>query len=322
MTLSLRRVAQEIGFTWSTFKQWLDSLGNYYILPEEVLIALAAIRRTGIAFYSFPINANVPWLYLLINVYEVGKVIKHVEYLKSLGVNASKASIILDSGVERYWKKSCSEVAFDYNNDYWNMFWNAIDMLKSLRSEYWLFFEVTVPDYPDDYSKVWKKQHCLWVDNHTNIDRTLENVFYVIEHDKKIQWLLPAQGYENISESILLSLEVYTNQGLHKRYRIGLANLCTTKSDTVVVKTLRLAREFCKECSFHVFGAKLTAVAKAIKIRCMKHGDSFDTFSWTFTRGGVYVNRRGSQKYSAESREERELLFKLYLKKVVKALLS
>jgi len=52
----------------------------------------------------------------------------------------------------------------------------------------------------------------------------------------------------------------------------------------------------------------------------MKHGDSFDTFSWTFTRGGVYVNRRGWQKYSAESREEREFLFKQYLKRIAKTL--
>jgi len=77
------------------------------------------------------------------------------------------------------------EVAFDYDDEYWNLFWKAIDMLKSIRSEYWVFFEVTVPDYPDDYSKAWSKQHCLWVDSYTNIDRTLENVFYVIEHDKK-----------------------------------------------------------------------------------------------------------------------------------------
>jgi len=320
VVLSLRKLALRMGFNWSTFKQWLEGLGNYSALPEEVLIALAAIRKAGIAFYTFPINTGVPWLYLLINVYEVSKVVRYVENIKSLGLNVSKVSIILDSGVERYWKKSCKEVAFDYNDEYWNLFWNAIDLLKSLRNEYWVFFEVTVPDYPDDYTRAWGRWHCLWVDNYTNIDRTLENVFYVIEHDKKVQWLLPAQGYETISESILLSLEVYTNQGLHKRYRIGLANLCTAKSDRVVVETTRIAREFCKECSFHVFGAKLIAVAKAVKMYYLKHGDSFDTFSWTFTRSGVYVNRRGWQRYSAEIREEREFLFKQYLKKIAKTL--
>ena len=322
MSISLRELTRELNLNWSSFIRWLKSLGNYHALPEEVLLALAVIRGTGIAFYTFPINADAPWLYLLTNVYEVDKVVEYVEHLKSVGINTSKILIILDSGVERYWKKPCSEVVFDYNDEYWNIFWNSIDMLKSLRNEFWIFFEVTVPDYPDDYSKAWKRQHCLWVDNYTNIDRTLENVLYVIEQDKKIRWLLPAQGYENIPESILLSLDVYMNHGLHKRYRIGLANLCTAKSDRVIVETIRIAREFCKECNFHIFGAKLTAVAKAIEMHYIRHGDSFDTFSWTFTRGGVYVNRRGSQKYSAESREERELLFKLYLKKVVKALLS
>jgi len=322
MTLSLRRVAQELGLSLASFRQWLNSLGNYRALPEEVLVALATIRKTGIAFYTFPINADVPWLYILTNVYEVDKVVRYVEYLKSLGINTSKVSIILDSGVERYWKKSCSEVAFDYNDDYWNMFWRAVDLLKSLRSEYWLFFEVTVPDYPDDYSKAWGKQHCLWVDSYTNIDRTLENVFYIIEHDKKVLWLLPAQGYENVPESILLPLEVYVSHGLHKRYRIGLANLCTAKSDSIIVNTLRLARELCRECGFHVFGAKLIAVAKAIRMHYIRHGDSFDTFSWTFARGGVYVNRRGKQRYSAETVEERSYLFKLYLRRVAKVLLN
>jgi hypothetical protein len=322
VALSLRKVAQELGFSWSSFKQWLEGLGNYSALPEEALIALAVIRRVGIAFYTFPINAEAPWLYLLTNVYEVGKVVKHVELLKSIGINTSKVTIILDSGVERYRKKPCRDVAFDYDDRYWNMFWKAIDMLKSLRNEYWFFFEVTVPDYPDDYSKAWRKQHCLWVDSYTNIDRTLENVFFVIEQDKKVQWLLPAQGYEDIPESILLSLGVYVSQGLHKRYRIGLADLCTSKSDSIIVNTLKLSREFCNDCNFHVFGAKLTAVAKAVRMRYLKPGDSFDTFSWTFTESGVYVNRRGRQRYSAETKEERTLLFKSYLKKVSKALIN
>jgi hypothetical protein len=322
MALSLRKLALELGFSWSSFRQWLEGLGNYRALPEEVLIALAAIRKTGIAFYTFPINADVPWLCLLTNVYEVNRVVEHVVLLRGLGINTSKVLIILDSGVERYWKKQCRDVAFDYDDDYWNRFWRAVDTLKSLRSEFWVFFEVTVPDYPDDYSRAWGKQHCLWVDNYTNIDRTLENVFYIIEHDKSVNWLLPAQGYENNPESILLSLEVYVSHGLHKRYRIGLANLCTAKSDRVIVNTLRLAREFCSDCRLHVFGPKLTAIVKAVRLHYLKPGDSFDTFSWTFTRGGVYVNRRGRQRYSAETVEERTLLFMLYLKRVSEALLN
>uniref|UniRef100_A0A7J2U1V9 Uncharacterized protein n=1 Tax=Ignisphaera aggregans TaxID=334771 RepID=A0A7J2U1V9_9CREN len=99
-------------------------------------------------------------------------------------------------------------------------------------------------------------------------------MFYIIEQDKKVLWLLPAQGYEDVPESILLPLEVYTSKGLHKRYRVGLANLCTTKSDKIVVETIRIAREFCKECNFHIFGAKLTAVAKAMEMHCLRHGDS------------------------------------------------
>jgi hypothetical protein len=67
---------------------------------------------------------------------------------------------------------------------------------------------------------------------------------------------------------------------------------------------------------------RLTAVAKAIEMHYIRHGDSFDTFSWTFTRGGVYVNRRGKQRYSAETVEKRSYLFKLYLKRVAEVLLN
>jgi hypothetical protein len=69
-------------------------------------------------------------------------------------------------------------------------------------------------------------------------------VFYIIEHDRKVRWLLPAQGYESIPESILLPLEVYINYGLHKRYGISLANPCVAKSDNVIVNTIKLIREF------------------------------------------------------------------------------
>jgi hypothetical protein len=69
-------------------------------------------------------------------------------------------------------------------------------------------------------------------------------VFYIIEHDRKVRWLLLAQGYESIPKSILLPLKVYTNHGLHKRYGISLANLCVAKSDNVIVNTIKLTREF------------------------------------------------------------------------------
>ena len=82
--------------------------------------------------------------------------------------------------------------------------------------------------------------------------------------------------------------------------------------------SVNFARELCNDCNFHVFRAKLTAVTRAVKMHYLRHGDSFDAFSWTFTRSGVYVNRSGWQRYSAETREEREFLFKQYLKRVAK----
>jgi len=321
MATSLRGLARELGFKWSTFIQWLKSLGNYNTLPCEVLTALAAIRKTGIAFYTYPIATHTPWLYLLTNVYRFSEVVSHIALLRDLGINTAKVSVIVDAGVERYWKKRCSKLVFDYSDEYWKLFWSAVDTVKSLRREFWCFCEVVIPDYPDDYSRAWGKKHCLWVDNYTNVDRTLENVFYIIEQDRNVNWVLPAQGYEDEPKSILRSLEVYTSYKLHKRFRIGIANLCTTHSAAGIVETLKLAHEFCSECRFHVFGPKLNAIAKAVKLGYLRRGDSWDSFAWTFSRG-IEVNRRGKQKYSAETAEEREYLFKTYLKRVTRILLT
>jgi len=219
-------------------------------------------------------------------------------------------AVILDAAVDYYWKKPCSSTPVDYDNDYWNRFWNAVDYLKSIAKEKWIHLEVTVPDYPDDYSKEWKKEHCLWIDSYTNVDRTLENVFYIIEQDRGVKWLLPAQGYENTPESILLPLEVYTKHRMHKKYRIALANLCTTKNTATIVKTVYIARQFCPDCSFHIFGPSIKAVEDA----ALKQGDSFDSAAWTFPRS--------SGLWSAKNEHERRVYFELYLKRVAEALIQ
>jgi len=224
------------------------------------------------------------------------------------------AAVILDAAVDYYWRKPCSNIAADYDNEYWSQFWDAIDYLKSTSKEKWIHLEVTVPDYPDDYSKEWKKEHCLWIDNYSNIHRTLENIFSIIEQDKSIKWLIPAQGYENIPESIALSLEVYINNKLHKKYRIALANLCTSKNVATIVETLRVARAACSDCKFHVFGPSIKAIEDAVEQGILKQGDSFDSTAWTFPRI--------SGLWSSRNEHERRTYFELYLKRVAEALIQ
>jgi hypothetical protein len=143
------------------------------------------------------------------------------------------------------------------------------------------------------------------------VDRTLDNVFYILSQDK-IPWLLPAQGYEDVPQSILKAIEVYMESRLHKKYRIALANLCTSKNTATIVKTVHTARQLCRDCRFHIFGPSVKAVEEALGM--LKQGDSFDSAAWTFPR------IRGL--WSAKSEHERRVYFELYLKRVAEALIK
>jgi len=278
---------------------------NAYSYPLTYTAALTAIERSKIYFYTYP-PVTSTWSYLLLNVHNYRDINRFID--KNLKI----AAVILDAAVDYYWRKPCSNIAADYDNEYWKKFWSAVDYLKSIAKEMWIALEVTVPDYPDDYTKHWKKEHCLWIDSYTNVDRTLENVFFITSQDKSIKWLLPAQGYENTPESILIPLEVYVNHRLHKKYRIALANLCTSKNVTTIVKTIYIARQFCTECSFHIFGPSIKAVEDAVG--ALKQGDSFDSMAWTYPRT--------SGLWSARNEYERKIYFEMYLKRVAEALIG
>jgi hypothetical protein len=299
-------LAQLIGVTPRQIYYYINKY-NALNYPRSYIAALVATENTKIYFYSYP-PATSTWSYLLLNVHNYRDINKFID--RDLRI----AAVILDAAVDYYWRKPCTNIATDYDNEYWNQFWNAVDYLKSTAKEKWIHLEVTAPDYPDDYSKDWKKEHCLWIDNYSNIHRTLENVFFITEQDKNVKWLLPAQGYENTPESILLPLEIYTSHKMHKRYRIGLANLCTSKATTMIVKTIHIAREACKECRFHIFGPSVKAVEDATKLGILKHYDSFDSTAWTFPRtAGLW---------SARNEHERRTFFELYLKRVAEALIQ
>jgi hypothetical protein len=244
-------------------------------------------------------------------VFTVDTLADLLEAYRALGIKTYQIHVVLDAGVDKYWRKPYDELPTDYDDSYWNVFWFSADTAKKLRKEFGFYLEVTAPDYVDDYSATWGKPHALWIDNYTNVDRTLENVFYIIEQDKKIQWLLPAQGFEDAPESILKAIEVYAAHGLNKRYRIGLANLCTSKKASMIVETIRLAREFCKDCRYHVFGPSLTAIKKSITLGYLLPGDSWDSTAWTYPRGSGR---------SAKTVDERVHYFLFYLRHIVDGL--
>jgi hypothetical protein len=306
------RLAKECRVSVKTLYKYVSVFGDYASsAPPEVLEAFLLLRCRGIHFYSTPPNHVVPWPWLLINVFTVDSLADLLEAYRALGIKTYQIHVVLDAGVDKWWRKPYEELPIDYDDSYWNVFWSSADTVKKLHKEFGFFYEVTAPDYVDDYSATWGRKHCLWIDNYTNVDRTLENVFYIIEHDKKIQWLLPAQGFEDAPESVLKAVEVYKNHGLHRRYRIGLANLCTSKKASMIVETIRLAREFCKDCHYHVFGPSLTAVKKAIVLGYMQPGDSWDSTAWTYPRGSGW---------SAKTADERVHYFLFYLRHIVNGL--
>jgi hypothetical protein len=309
-------IASICGVARSTLYKYLKIFEG---LDKEVRLVASVSRCRGIYFYTSP-PESVAYPFVVVNVFNYSEVLpKLVDRLRELGVRGIR--VIIDAGVTNVWRKPCSSICFDYDDAYWNAFWQAVDYAKSFARQ-GIFAEVTVPDYPDDYTRHWGKAHCLWVDSYTNIDRTLENIFYVIDHDKKAPWLLPAQGYENVPESVLLPIEVFVDQELHKRYRIAIANICTGNYDKVIYETIRVAREFCKECKYHVFGARLSAIRKAIAGKLLGDGDSFDSIAWGYSKG-MRIERTGSVKLYPSTEESRKRVFLAYLAgDVLKTLLA
>jgi hypothetical protein len=309
---SFKRYAEVCGIHPSTLYYYLDVFpkdpGKFSKIAAEVIEAFLLLRCKNIYFYTSPPNHSVPWLWILANVFVADSLANLLDAYRDLGIKTYSIKVILDAGVDKYWRKPCSELPVDYDNSYWNVFWTSVDRIKSLAKEFGFFYEVTVPDYVDDYSSAWGKKHCLWIDNYTNIDRTLDNVFYILSQDKSVPWLLPAQGYEDVPQSILKAIEVYMESRLHKKYRIGLANLCTSKKASLIVKTIQLARELCNDCRYHVFGPSLTAIKKSIALSHLQPGDSWDSTAWTYPRGSGW---------SAKTADERIQYFLFYLRHIV-----
>ena len=211
---------------------------------------------------------------------------RYIDAYRSIGARIE--FVLLDCGVDRYWQKRFDKLPVnrEYGDDYWDKFWNAVDELKGFAREAGFAYEITIPDYPDDYTEKWVRAHCLWSeecsDYATNIDKTLDNIYRFLDEDSGQPWLIPIQGYENVPESIAPVLEDLMS--LSRRYRFGIANICTTRSANIILDTIRIARKVCSNRSFHVFGPSLKGVRKLFEHRLLLKGDSWDSFGYTWSR--------------------------------------
>lgn len=299
---SLRGLGRELGVSHEQVRKWLRVLGyrgyrdwlgatglagvDY---ADYVLRTYTALRRLGVRYSVLPPLAKdlvVPWPWFTVNIFNVGVLGGYIDAYRSIGARIE--FVLLDCGVDRYWQRPVDRLPVnrEYGDGYWDAFWGAVDKLRSFAREAGFAYEVTVPDYPDDYTERWGRPHALWSeessDYATNIDKTMRNIFEFLDSDPGQPWLVPVQGYEDVPSSIALALEVL--KPLARRYRFGIANVCTTRSSRVILETVRLAREACKECAFHIFGPGLGGVRRLFEGGLLLRGDSWDSFGYTWPR--------------------------------------
>lgn len=303
---SLRGLSRETGVDKSSISRWVKTyFGSVNAVEPDVIRAFVVLRKRGLKFYTTPPRGTL-WPWILVNVFSVDVLAGILDlYRRSC---AKVESVVLDAGVSRYWRKSCTEIPPDYNDNYWKAFWEAVDRVKQLSKEFGFGYEVVVPDYPDVYPRAWGRSHALWTeecsDLVTNVDRTLENIYRLLDHDRRIPWLIPVQGYEDTPQSIANTLADMVEVLGSRRYRYGLANISTSKKPSITIEVLRRAREVCNKCELHIFRMGLHSLKLALREGLLRYGDSWDTTSWTFPRSGGF--------WSCKTAEERRIYFAIY----------
>jgi len=255
---------------------------------EKVIIAILMMMRYKIRLYTLPPilkNILVPYPWLLFNIYNVKQVCKYLDTYKEV-LHIKPQAILVDVGVTRYWRKPRDKLPVDYDDDFWNKFWNAVDFMKSVYRESGVPYEIVIPDYPDDYSKHWGCRHALFLEECsnavTNIDRTIENVVYIVSQDRKVRWLLSIQGYEEDP----LSLEYATHELLQLREylriekcRLAVGNICTSRKAERQTACIQVVRKYVD--NFHVFGLSLSGFRKSVRLL---EGCSWDSMAWNAAR--------------------------------------
>ena len=248
-----------------------------------------------VIFFTLP-PSGVPWPWVLVNQFNIDTTSRYIVWTGSKGRFEIRTDslgwryltenikyvelVLLDSGVEKLFKRQNPPT--DYPPEYERLWWSNVQRLTRIlgKDRVW----VTIPDYPDDYVEVWGKPHALWVDGKDNIERTVENIVHYWDRyctRYELRCVVPIQGHYEAPESIRRSIKMLSDYGILMEAEIlGIANLCTTRKATVIVKTVRIARALLPDKWLHVFGPSLRAVRELIT-----HVNSFDSavprsFSW------------------------------------------
>jgi len=284
-----------------------------------------------VVFFTIP-PSRIRWPWILVNQFNVhnesveifwtadGKriTIKADSYGWSyiLAHRTSIELVLLDSGVERMFKKPNPPT--DYPPQYEKMWYESALRLAKLFGKNSII--VTIPDFPDDYVEVWGREHVLWKNGKDNIERTVENVVhYWDKYCTKNEFicLVPVQGHYEQPESIVKSIKMLHDYGIIREAKhFGIANLCTTKKVSIIVRTVRIARQHLRDKWIHVFGPSLSAVRDLVL-----YVNSFDS-GVPHSRRRLWLAKHMKIDYESAAkmtaREAEELMFRVYIEKLAK----
>ncbi len=112
-------------------------------------------------FYTLP-PIYIPYPFILINANNpnINYIVKNRDFIES---------VIIDSGVEIFRDPSIK----DYPSNHFEKLVRLYKRVKNICRDCNVY--VTIPDYPDDYNP-----KALWINNKTNIERTLDNILYAL----------------------------------------------------------------------------------------------------------------------------------------------
>jgi len=251
-----------------------------------------------VRLYTYPPH-RVFWPYIIING---NKPKFHVirKYRSKI------KSVIIDSGVEMFRNPNIKE--YPGGPEKWVR--HLIRLYIKVREYGVREAYIIIPDYPDDYVDSWGREHNLWINGKTNVDRTIENIQYVVKHYGKYPWIVPIQGYYMCPSSIGETIERLWSLGILDEYNyVAIANLCTTRNIQITEKTVRTAHMKLRNHKIHVFGPSIIAVS-----RIYRYIHSFDSVAFSRPVGSL---RKRGYRWSCKNERERELYFRAWIDTVM-----
>jgi hypothetical protein len=241
----------------------------------------------GLKFFTDPPR---PYPYILINVRN-----PHFRFLKYA------EEVIIDSGVEMFRDPNVKDYPRGHVSRVLKTYLRVREIVHPKP------IHVTCMDYCDDYNP-----GALWLSpQHTNIERTVENLLKYSKRYDWVPWLPVIQGWCGKPESVRRCIDLYRKHGVLEEFSyFAVGNLCVEDRGDVIYRTVKIVREELPDVKIHVFGLKLNALRRVSGLI-----DSFDSLAWSMAVDSS-VKKDPSGRYMCRNMEERRRYFERWLEKV------